>query len=111
MYREFRPVIGEVKWQMRQGMHAREKFVCNLQGDPSARGLGYVDISSVSELSPINRYISNVVKFVKFQQSFLHFNLDKCVIFIIKPAVGVLHLKHKTKTVWIVVCLIYMLCM
>ena len=35
-------------WQMRQGMHTREKFVCNLQGDPSARGLGYVGISSVS---------------------------------------------------------------
>ena len=28
------------------------------------------------ELSPINRYISNVVKFVTFQQSFLHFNVE-----------------------------------
>ena len=26
--------------------------------------------------SPINRYISNVVKFVTFQQSFLHFNVE-----------------------------------
>ena len=32
--------------------------------------------SASSELSPINRYISNVVKFVTFQQSFLHFNVE-----------------------------------